>query len=216
MPFESVNGKVVRAHLGTGRTVLSRRGAMLGYQGEVAFRPVSGTGGGGVRGVVGAALAGESQPMMAATGSGSVLYGLRGLHVTVVDLDGRSPLLVEADRLLAHDADLQTSVQLIGSGGLRQAVRGAATGQGLFTTRVAGAGAVALLSHGGTFALPVRPGEVVVVDPQAYVASVGALSVELRARVGWRDAVGRGSGEAFQLQVTGSGTVHVQASENKL
>ena len=216
MPFESVNSKVVRAQIGGSRAVLSRRGAMLGYEGDVAFRPVSGTGGGGVRGLVCAALAGESNAMMAATGTGSVLYGFRGLHVTVVDLDGRAPLLVEADRLLAHDADLQTSVQMIGAGGLRQAVRGAATGQGLFTTQVAGAGAVALLSHGGTFPLQVRPGDDVGVDPQAFVATVGQLTVDLRARVGWRDAVGRGSGEALQLQVSGSGTVYVQASEKKL
>lgn len=216
MPFESVNSKVVRARIGGGRAVLSRRGAMLGYEGDVAFRPVSGTGSGGLRGMVGAALASESNAMMAASGTGSVLYGFRGLHVTVVDLDGRAPLLVEADRLLAHDADLQTSVQMIGSGGLRQAVRGAATGQGLFTTQVVGAGAVALLSHGGTFPLQVQPGDVVGVDPQAFVATVGQLAVDLKAKVGWRDAVGKGSGEAFQLQVTGSGTVYVQASENKL
>jgi uncharacterized protein (AIM24 family) len=57
---------------------------------------------------------------------------------------------------------------------------------------------------------------VVGVDPQAYVAHEGALDVDLAARVGWRDAVGRGSGEAFQLHVKGSGTVHVQASEIKL
>ena len=216
MPFESVNGKVVRASLAGGRAVLSRRGAMLGYEGDVTFRPVSGTGSGGLRGLVGAALASEANAMMAASGTGSVLYGFRGLHVTVVELDGGSPLLVEADRLLAHDADLQTSVQMIGSGGLRQAVRGAATGQGLFTTQVVGAGAVALLSHGGTFPLRVGGGQVVGVDPQAFVATVGQVGVDLKARVGWRDAVGKGSGEAFQLQVSGSGTVYVQASEKKL
>lgn len=212
MPFETVNSKVVRAEVSPARAVLARRGAMLGYSGAVQFRPVHGQGT-GVRGLAGAALARESVATMATTGSGSVLYGLRGLHVTVLDLDGRDPLLVEADRLLAHDADLVTSVQLIGSGGVRSALRGAASGQGLFTTRIAGAGAVALLSHGGTFTLTVSPREPVGVDPQAYVAHAGALSVELAARVGWRDAVGRGSGEALQLQVTGTGTVWVQASE---
>jgi len=213
--FEVVNGKVVRAHVSPSRAVLARRGAMLGYDGDVAFRPVHGQGR-GVGGAVGAALSSESVPMMATTGSGSVLYGWRGLHVTTLELDGGSPLVVEADRLLAHDADLQTSVQFLGSGGVRGALRGAATGQGLFTTQVSGAGAVALLSHGGTFPLEVRPGDVVGVDPQAYVAHTGALQVDLRARAGWRDAVGRGSGEAFQLHVTGSGTVYVQASERKL
>lgn len=215
MPFEVVNSKVVRAHVTPARAVLARRGAMLGLTGDVVFRPVHGQGR-GATGRLGAALTSESNPMMATTGSGSVLYGLRGLHVTVLELDGTGPLFVEADRLLAHDADLQTSVAFLGSGGLRGVVRGAATGQGLFTTQLSGAGSVAVLSHGGTFALVVAPGDVVGVDPQAYVGHTGALQVDLKAKVGWRDAVGRGSGEAFQLHVTGSGTVHVQASEQKL
>ena len=214
MSFEVVNSKVVRAQVTPQRAVLARRGAMLGLTGQVAFRPVHGQGA-GVGGRIGAALASESNAMMATTGLGSVLYGFRGLHVTVLDLDGREQLFVEADRLLAHDADLQTSVMFLGSGGLRGAVRGAATGQGLFTTQLSGAGAVALLSHGGTFPLQVSPGEVVGVDPQAYVGHTGSLTVDLKAKVGWRDAVGKGSGEAFQLHVTGSGTVYVQASEKK-
>jgi uncharacterized protein (AIM24 family) len=213
MPFEAVNGKVVRARVGPQTPVLARRGAMLGYSGRVAFRPVRGQGG-GIGGFVGAAMSGESNPMMATEGQGEVLYGYKGLHATVIDLDGSAPLVCEADRLLAHDATLQTSVQFLGSGGLRQAVSGAMTGQGLFTTNVHGRGAVALLSHGGAFPLHVTGGSVGV-DPQAYVGHVGQLSVDLAAKVGLRDVVGRGSGEAFQLRITGHGTVYVQASEQK-
>jgi len=213
MPFEVVNSKVVRARVTPNKAVLARRGAMLGYEGQIAFRPVAGQGQ-GIGGTVGRAMAGESNPMMATEGSGAVLYGFRGLHVTVVDLTGDS-LTVEADRLLAHDANLQTSVEMIASGGIRQAVRGAMTGQGLFTTKVSGQGSVALLSHGGTFPLKLN-GETVGVDPQAYVGHTGALNVDLKASVGLRDLVGRGSGEALQLHVSGHGTVYVQASEQKL
>ncbi|WP_273653026.1 AIM24 family protein [Cellulomonas fimi] len=212
MAFEKVNSKVVRIPVTTQNPVLARRGAMLGYEGNVSFRPISGQGQ-GVGGFVGAAMSGESNPMMATEGNGSVLYGFRGLHVTVIDLSGDS-LTVEADRLLAHDANLQTSVEFIGQGGIRSAVRGAMTGQGLFTTRISGHGSVALLSHGGTFPLPLN-GEVVGVDPQAYVGHTGALNIDLKASVGLRDLVGRGSGEAFQLHVSGHGTVYVQASEEK-
>jgi uncharacterized protein (AIM24 family) len=213
MPFEAVNSKVVRAHVSPQTPVLARRGAMLGYSGQVSFRPVAGQGR-GPAGFVGAALSGESNAMMATEGSGEVLYGFKGLHATVLDLDGAAPLVCEADRLLAHDAQLQTSVQFIGSGGVRQAIGGAVTGQGLFTTNVSGRGAVALLSHGGAFPLPVNGGTVAV-DPQAYVGHVGALQVDLATRLGFRDVVGRGSGEAFQLRISGSGTVYVQPSEQK-
>ncbi|WP_028655520.1 AIM24 family protein [Nocardioides sp. J54] len=212
MSFEKVNSKVVRAQVSPATPVLARRGAMLGYDGQVSFRPV--TSGGGVGGFVGAALSGESSAMMATEGTGNVLYGYKGLHVTVVDLDGTGPLTCEADRLLAHDANLQTAIEFIGQGGVRAAVRGAMTGQGLFTTKVMGAGSVALLSHGGTYAIPVDGGGVAV-DPQAYVGHVGHVQVDLSAKVGWRDAVGRGSGEAFQLKMSGQGTVYIQASEQK-
>ena len=218
MPFEMINSKVVRAHVSPQSPVLARRGAMLGYEGQVTFRPVAGAGQ-GVGGMIGAALSGESNRMMATEGQGSVLYGYRGLYVTVIDITGDS-LVVEADRLLAHDANLQTSVEMVGQGGggmggaIRGAVRGAMTGQGLFTTRIGGMGAVALLSHGGTFPLQLN-GEMVGVDPQAYVGHVGALNVDLKASVGMRDMIGRGSGEAFQLHISGHGTVYVQASERK-
>jgi uncharacterized protein (AIM24 family) len=211
--FETVNSKVVRAHVSPGTPVLARRGAMLGYSGQVTFRPVHGQGR-GIGGMVGAAMSGESNPMMATEGTGQVLYGHKGLHVTVLELDGAAPLVCEADRLLAHDANLQTSVQFLGSGGLKSAISGAMTGQGLFTTNVHGRGAVAVLSHGGAFPLQLQ-GQQIGVDPQAYVGHVGQLQVDLAAKVGFRDVVGRGSGEAFQLRISGHGTVYVQASEKK-
>jgi uncharacterized protein (AIM24 family) len=212
MGFEEVNSKVVRVQVAPGQEILARRGAMLGYQGQVTFRPIAGQGQ-GVGGMVGAAMSGESSKMMVAEGTGSVLYGFRGLHVSIIELTGDS-LTIEASRLLAHHANLQTSIEMLAQGGVRSAVRGAMTGQGLFTTRVAGQGSVAVLSHGGTFPLQLT-GETVGVDPQAYVGHVGALNVELKASVGMRDLIGRGSGEAFQLHVSGHGTVYVQASEKK-
>lgn len=218
MSITTENSKVARARVAPGAPVLARRGAMLAYSGRVAFRPVVGArgGGGAVGGMLGRAAAGEGSAMMIAEGDGDVLYGVGGLHVVLVELDGED-LSVEADRLLAHDASLNPSIVFLGSdGGVRGMARGAMTGQGLFTTRLSGVGSVALLAHGGAFAIPVREGAPVGVDPQAYVAHTGALRVEVKASVGWRDAVGRGSGEAFRLQVSGHGTVHVQASEKKV
>jgi uncharacterized protein (AIM24 family) len=216
--FTQVNAKVITTQVSPGREVLARRGAMLAYTGDVHFSPVHGGGGGmgGMGGMAGRMLAGEQVSMMVAQGQGTVHYGFRGLHVTVVELDGSGPLQVEADRLVAHDAGLQSTIVMIGQqGGLRGAVRNMASGMGLATTQLHGFGTAAVLSHGGTIAIPVG-GRPVAVDPQAYVAHVGQVQVDLAASVGWRDAVGRGSGEAMQLRLTGQGTVYVQASEQKI
>jgi uncharacterized protein (AIM24 family) len=89
------------------------------------------------------------------------------------------------------------------------------SGQGLFTTKVSGSGSVALLSHGGTFEIPVDGTGMVGVDPQAYVGHVGALQIDFKVSAGVRDVVGRGSGEATQLHCTGHGRIYIQASEEK-
>jgi uncharacterized protein (AIM24 family) len=216
MGFSSVNSKVVSTTVEPGREILARRGAMLAYTGAVTFSPVH-MGGGGVGGFAGRMMSGEQVAMMVAQGQGSVYYGFRGLYVTIIELDGSGPLSVEADRLLAHDAALQSTVVFLGQqGGIRGAVRGAVSGQGLFTTQLHGYGTAAVISHGGTIAVPVGPTGPVSVDPQAYVAHVGQVDVDISASVGWRDAVGKGSGEAVQLKCTGNGTVYVQASEQKI
>lgn len=224
MPLELVNSKVVKSVLAPNQSVLARRGSMLYYTGDVRFVPHSMGGGAGampgmsgVAGMAGRMMAGEHVAMMAAEGQGEVFYGHAGLYVEVIHLAGSSMLTVEADRLLVHDGYLQSSiVALTSQGGVRGAVRGAMTGQGLFTTQLTGQGSVAVLSHGGATPLQVGPNNpMVVVDPQAYVCHIGNINVDISANVGWRDAVGKGSGEAIQLKMTGMGTVWVQASEQK-
>lgn len=216
MAFEQVNGKVIKADVQPGREVLARRGAMLAYTGDVHFAPVH-TGQGGMGGMVGRMVAGEQVAMMVAQGSGSVYYGHSGMYVTIIEMDGQAPLMVEADRLVAHDANMQSSIVFLGSqGGIRGAVRGAVSGQGLFTTQLNGFGSVAVLAHGGTIALPVQQGYPTTVDPQAYVGHLGHIQADIALSASWRDAVGKGSGEAIQLKLTGQGTVFVQASEQKI
>lgn len=243
MTFDKVNSKVVKVNLAQAGEVLARKGSMLFYTGQVGFVPdgpggmqmgggmpgMGGQGGfaGQLMGAAGRSMAGEREIMMRAQGSGEVYYGHGGLHCSVVPVQGGA-LTVEASRLLAHTTSLQSSVvSVMSSGGgggggggglrgmLRGAVTGAVTGQGMFTTQLAGQGSAVLLSHGGTFELQVGQNPVFV-DPQAYVGHFGNVQIELATAMSWRDAVGRGSGEAMQLKLLGQGTVFVQASEEKL
>ncbi|MFC4373979.1 AIM24 family protein [Nocardia halotolerans] len=230
--FEQVNGKVVKVDVGQAGGVVGRTGAMLFYTGQVAFAPhqIPGAGGGmsggGLMRMAGQMMAGEHERTMLAQGNGVVHYGFAGLEVHVVQMQPGAVLRVEASRLLANTAGLQASVVSVASSGgggggglmgaLRGAAAGAATGQGMFTTQLSGHGAAVLLAHGGFLELPVGGPNPVVVDPQAFVAAYGNVQTELKAAVSWRDAVGRGSGEAMQLHCHGQGVVYVQASEEKL
>ncbi|MGV9554608.1 AIM24 family protein [Streptomyces sp. NPDC003401] len=216
MSFREINSKMVEATVVPGRRLFSQRGAMLAYRGEVSFTPNTQGGQGGVMSMIGRRLANEDTPLMSVEGSGTVLFGHGGHHVQIVHLTGET-LHVEADRLLAFEGTLRQGTVFLGSqGGVMGMVRGQVSGQGLFTTTLAGHGSVAVMAHGGVFEVPITPQRPVHVDPQAYVAHHGDVRNKLSTALGWRDMVGRGSGEAFQLELSGSGTVYVQASEEKL
>lgn len=222
MSWNQINSKMIEVPAAGG--VLSRQGAMLAYTGDVRFSPTAG--GGGVGGFVGRMVRGEQVSMMEIQGNGNVLLGHAGLTVTPLSIQG-DQLVVEADRLLAYENRLQAATRALassnsgggGGGGLRGMLRGAAqgvaTGQGLFTTVLTGQGEAAVLSDGPVFELPVSGAEVKV-DPQAFVAAVGQVKVEVSMNVGFREMTGRGSGEAVQLKCSGSGRVLVQASERKI
>jgi uncharacterized protein (AIM24 family) len=216
MSFTSLNSKIVRAQVAPGRRLFSQRGAMLAYTGDVRFTPSITGGQGGVLGMMGRRVAGEATPLMTVEGSGTVMFGHGGHHAHVIELSGQK-LYVEADRLLAFDGSLRQGTMFMGSqGGVMGMVRGQVTGQGLFTTTLEGQGAAAVMAHGGVIELPIAPGRPVHVDPQAYVAHRGEVRNKLSTALGWREMVGRGSGEGFQLELSGTGTVYVQASEEKL
>ncbi|MFI9156854.1 AIM24 family protein [Kitasatospora aureofaciens] len=216
MGFTRINGKMVEAQVVPGRRLFSQRGAMLGYTGDVRFTPNITGGQGGVMSMIGRRVANEDTPLMTVEGQGRVMFGHGGHHVHVIDLTGDT-LFVEADRLLAFEGTLRQSTVFLGSqGGVMGMVRGQVSGQGLFTTRLEGHGSVAVMAHGGVFELPITPGQPVHVDPQAYVAHRGEVRNKLSTAIGWREMIGRGSGEAFQLELSGQGAVYVQASEEKL
>ncbi|SEF92337.1 Uncharacterized conserved protein, AIM24 family [Actinacidiphila yanglinensis] len=227
MPFTRINSKMIEAQIAPGQRVFSQRGAMLAYRGPVTFTPSITGGQGGLMSMIGRRVANEATPLMTVdvpagpggpgqTPSGTVMFGHGGHHIHIVDLTGET-LYVEADRLLAFEGSLRQGTMFMGSqGGVMGVIRGQATGQGLFTTTLAGKGAVAFMAHGGVIELPIGPRGPVHVDPQAYVAHRGDVRNKLTTALGWREMVGRGSGEAFQLELSGNGMVYVQASEEKL
>jgi uncharacterized protein (AIM24 family) len=189
-----------------GDTVRAATGSMIAYQGDVSFRNAGMGGGDGLRAALKRRATGESMSLMQCSGNGTVWFAKDAMEVLVVELAGDT-LKVESEQLLAISDTLRTDVAFAG-------LRGASSGQGLFTTTVTGVGTAALLSAGGPpIALEVSPQYPLVVDPDAFIASRGRLDQTFVTDVSWRNLVGESSGEAFSLRFDGSGVVYIQPEE---
>jgi len=206
-----INEKLLEVKL-SGESVYARKGSMIAYTGEVAFRG-SLLAGGRVQDLAMRNVTGEGLHLMKAQGNGTVLYAHRGQHVTVISLTGET-FYVESNHVLAFDERLRAGTIFLGNqGGVQGLVRGAMSGSGLFTTTLEGRGELALLSEGDAIGLEVSASRPIFVDPQAYLGHRGGLTSTIHTDVSWKTLVGQGSGESFQLKFVGSGTVYIQASE---
>ncbi|MBQ0865196.1 AIM24 family protein [Streptomyces sp. RK75] len=203
--FRLESSKVLAVTLGGGGdAVKAKNGSMVAYDGEMAFKKMSG-GGEGMRGMVTRRLTGEQLTVMEVKGQGTCYFADRAADISLVRLNGEK-LHVEASNLLCTDGGLRTGTSFTG-------LRGASQGNGLFTTSVEGTGQAALMSDGPAVLLRVTSGTPLQVDPGAYVAHQGNLRHSFQTGVNFRTLMGEGSGEAFQIRFEGEGVVYVQPSE---
>jgi uncharacterized protein (AIM24 family) len=200
------NGRrVLEAHL-QNTSIRAISGSMVAYDGQVQFKSAGLGGGEGLMAGLKRKATGESLSLMDCTGSGVVYLALDAQDITLVELTNET-LQVESRQLLALVGQLRMDVKFAG-------VRGAASGQGLFTTTVTGTGQVAILSAGGPLiGLEVSSQYPLVVDPDAFVAARGQLHQSFVTDVSWASVVGEGSGEPFSLRWDGQGVVYIQPAE---
>ncbi|MGW3626733.1 AIM24 family protein [Streptomyces sp. NPDC000880] len=201
--FRLQGSKVLAVDM-TGDAVKAKNGSMVAYDGQIAFKKMSG-GGEGIRGMVTRRITGEQMTVMEVKGQGSCYFADRASEINLVNLHG-DKLYVEASNLLCTDAGLRTGTTFTG-------LRGGASGNGLFTTTVEGTGQAAITSDGAAVVLRVTPQYPLSVDPGAYIAHQGNLRQEFQSEVTFRTFIGEGSGEAFQIRFEGDGLVYVQPSE---
>ncbi|MDK1474879.1 AIM24 family protein [Streptomyces sp. 549] len=201
--FRLQGSKVLAVDL-TGDTVRAKNGSMIAYEGQMAFKKLTG-GGDGLRGMVTRRLTGETMAVMEVKGSGTCYLADEARDISMVTLQNDT-LHVESSNLLCTEGGLRTGTTFTG-------LRGASQGNGLFTTTVEGSGQAALLSEGPAIVLRVTEQTPLQVDPGAYVAHTGRLRQELQSGVNFRTFIGEGSGEAFQIRFEGDGLVYLQPSE---
>ncbi|MEU5976138.1 AIM24 family protein [Streptomyces sp. NPDC047315] len=201
--FRLQGSKVLAVDM-TGDAVKAKNGSMVAYDGQMAFKKLTG-GGEGIRGMVTRRLTGEQMTLMEVKGQGTCFFADRASEINLVALRG-DKLYVESSNLLATDGGLRTGTTFTG-------LRGGASGNGLFTTTVEGSGQVAITSDGPAVVLRVTPQYPLSVDPGAYVAHQGSLRQNFQSGVTFRTFMGEGGGEAFQIRFEGDGLVYVQPSE---
>jgi uncharacterized protein (AIM24 family) len=198
--FARQNDRMLKVDLaGTDGHFLARQGSMVAYQGEVDFAY---QGSGGMAKMFKKAVTGEGMSLMKVTGTGQVFLAHQADEVAVVELEGDS-CTVNGDSVLAFTSGLTWDIN--------RAEGASVLSGGLFNTTFTGHGMLAVTVFGTPVAL--RVDVPTYVDMQSVVLWTSGLNTSIRKTVKAAAAIGRGSGEAYQLCLAGDGIVVVQASE---
>ncbi|EME21000.1 AIM24 family protein [Rhodococcus triatomae] len=198
--FMLQNPRMLKVDLrGTGGHFLARQGSMVAYQGDVDFAY---KGSGGIGKFFKKALTGEGMPLMEVSGSGDVFLAADADEIFLFELEGES-VTVNGTNVLAFESALDWDIKRVEGASMLSG--------GLFNTTFSGHGVLAITTYGTPVVLNVDVPTFV--DMQSAVMWSSGLQSTIRKTAKLGAVVGRGSGEAYQLGLTGTGFVVVQASE---
>ncbi len=192
------NPAVIKATL-SDQPLLVTRGAMIAFQGDISFAY---QGSGGVGKWMKAAATGEGVKLMRCEGTGELFVSHGGHKLHLLDLAAGEQLSASSRSLLGFDATISYDIQMI-KGGI-----GAMAAGGLFNVTLSGPGTVILASD---WPVVLNTSEArTLVDPNAVVAWTAGLAVTPRSSMSAGALIGRGSGEAMQLEFSPGGYVIVE------
>jgi uncharacterized protein (AIM24 family) len=201
--FRLQNSKMLKVEL-TGIEIQAKLGSMVAYQGDVNFEHA---GSGGLSRMIKKAVTNEGTQLMKIAGSGEVFLADQAQDIQLIKLDNDA-ITANGAHVLAFDAGIDWDIKRVeGASGM--------LGGGLYNMELKGSGWVALLSDGPPVMIEID-GETTYADPQAAITWSSGLSTSVKADVNMKTLIGRGSGETFQMSLSGSGWVLVQPSEGPL
>jgi len=192
---------VLKVFLEPGESVTSEAGAMLLYRGDVEIQ--THTGGGILKGLIRAALAGEpvflntyvartpAEVWFAPPAPGDIAY---------VPLEGTS-WIVQDTSYLAHHGSVNLSVAWRG-------LRGVLAEGELVWLKASGRGGMWICAYGGLEEVDVAPGERVTIDNFHFVAMPADVNWQVKKFGGWKSFLLGGEGLVFEVE--GPAKVYVQ------
>jgi len=198
--FALQNSQLLRVSLGA--DLLSVKGAMVAYQGQIRFDHEKA---GSVGKLLKKMVTSEDMPLMRVSGLGEVFFANEAGYVYLIELGGDG-ISVNGRNLLAFDASLAWDINRVKGAGVMAG--------GLFNTTVSGTGTVALCTVGHPVVLDCSQ-QATYVDVQACVAWSSSLVPNVVSSMNMKSMLRGGSGEAFQYAFHGPGFVVVQPSEWK-
>lgn len=184
--------------------VWAKTGSMIAYTGNITFKR-EGIGEQGLGKLFKKVISGEGMTLMKATGAGKLYLADNAKKVRILHLENQT-ICVNGNDVLALEETLEHDIKMMKS------VAGI-LGGGLFNVKIKGTGMVAITSHGEPITLLVTPQTPISTDANATVAWSGSLEPEIKIDLGWRNLIGRGTGESIQLHFRGNGWVVLQPYE---
>jgi uncharacterized protein (AIM24 family) len=200
--FALQNKKLLKVLLQHG-PVKAKLGSMVAYQGDAKFEHA---GSGGVAKFIKKATTGEGVQLADVTGTGEAFFADMASEIEVMYLQDDA-LSVNGANILAFSASIQWDIERI-SGGVGGAMAG-----GMFNVSLRGSGYAAVTTKGQPLVFDVAKGQVFA-DPNAVVCWSHGVTMNVKADVGLKTLIGKGSGETFQLAFGGQGFVMIQPAEN--
>ena len=202
-PFALQNSKLLKVSLDQ-ITIQARAGAMVAYQGDVAFEHA---GSGGLSRMVKKAVTGEGIKLMKMSGTGEVFLADTAQEIHLIYLENDA-ITVNGANLLAFDAGIDWDIKKV------EGVSGF-VGGGLFNMALSGTGWVAIVSDGPPVLL--NTGEApTFADPQAAITWASSVQTGIKTDIKLKNFIGRGSGESVQMSFAGQGWLLVQPSEGRV
>ena len=198
--FTKQNHKMLKVRLSQSSGLFyAKQGSMVAYQGDVDFAY---EGSGGMGKMFKKAMTSEGMALMKVSGDGDVFLADQADDVFLIHLQDES-VTVGGDHVLAFESSLTWDINKVEGASMMSG--------GVFNTTFTGTGTLAITVHGTPVALNVDVPTFV--DMQAAVLWSTSLKSGIRKTAKAKALIGRGSGEAYQLALSGQGIVVVQASE---
>jgi uncharacterized protein (AIM24 family) len=201
--FELESKAMLEVHV-NGRT-WAKLGSMVAYRGDLKFVR-EGALEGGLGKLVTKMVSGEQAPLVKIEGRGLAYLADQKKNISIIRLGPGDAISVNGNDLLAFEGTVSHQITM------HRRVAGMLAG-GLFSVRLTGPGMIAIMTHGDPLTLRVSPQDPVTTDPNATVAWSAHLEPHIKTDISFRTLLGRGGGEAFQMQFVGEGFVVVQPYE---